>query len=65
MSRQRSCALPYPGSGGGATVDCHRAFVLPRGFSGFYSCAIPPAQNRFAPPIRVGEERVLWKKPRY
>ncbi|MGH3584761.1 MAG: DUF1684 domain-containing protein [Pseudonocardia sp.] len=46
-------------------VDFNRAFVPPCGFSDFYSCPVPPPQNRLDVPVRAGEKCALWKKPRY
>lgn len=39
------------------TLDFNRAFVPPCGFSDFYSCPIPPAENRVSAPIEAGELR--------
>lgn len=52
-----------PPAAGGEEVllDFNRAFIPPCGFSDFYSCPIPPAQNRVAAPIRAGERRVRWR----
>lgn len=41
-------------------VDFNRTFVPPCGFSDFYSCPIPPGQNRIEAPVRAGERRVIW-----
>lgn len=43
-------------------LDFNYAFIPPCGFSDFYSCPIPPAQNRIAAPVRAGERKVLWKQ---
>lgn len=43
------------------TLDFNRAFVPPCGFSDFYSCPIPPAENRVAVPVRAGERSVTWR----
>lgn len=66
----RFLKLPMPdGAGEGApvavTLDFNRCFIPPCGFSDFYSCPIPPAQNRIGAPIRAGERSVEWKRPRY
>ena len=53
-------APPVEGSGE-VLLDFNRAFIPPCGFSDFYSCPIPPAQNRVATPIRAGEQRVRWR----
>ena len=42
-------------------LDLNRAFVPPCGFSDWYSCPLPPAENRIAAPVRAGERRVLWR----
>ncbi|WP_240423215.1 DUF1684 domain-containing protein [Leucobacter sp. wl10] len=52
-------AADFSGSGE-VVLDFNRAFIPPCGFSDFYSCPIPPAQNRIAAPVRAGERRVLW-----
>ena len=39
------------------TLDFNRAFVPPCGFSDFYSCPIPPPENRMATPVTAGELR--------
>lgn len=39
------------------TLDFNRAFVPPCGFSDFYSCPIPPPQNRVTAAIMAGELR--------
>lgn len=48
-------------SGGTITLDFNRAIVPPCGFSDFYSCPIPPAENRLAVPVRAGELRARWR----
>jgi uncharacterized protein (DUF1684 family) len=53
-----------PSSDGEVTIDFNRAFIPPCGFSDFYSCPVPPLQNRLDTPIRAGEKRVLWRRPR-
>ncbi|GAA1553340.1 DUF1684 domain-containing protein [Kribbella sancticallisti] len=47
------------------SVDFNRAFIPPCGFSDFYSCPIPPPQNKLALAVRAGERRVCWQRPRY
>lgn len=61
----RFLRMPAPGSDGSVVLDFNRAIVPPCGFSDFYSCPMPPAQNRLDVPIRAGEKGVLWKRPRY
>ena len=52
-----------PASGEGEVeLDFNRAFIPPCGFSDFYSCPIPPAENRVSAPIRAGERRVRWRE---
>jgi uncharacterized protein (DUF1684 family) len=60
----RFLAVPSPSSDGQVIVDFNRAFVPPCGFSDFYSCPVPPAQNRLDILVRAGEKRVLWSRPR-
>lgn len=50
------------GTSGAVTLDLNRAFVPPCGFSAQYNCPLPPAQNRFAEPIRAGEKKVVFKR---
>ncbi len=51
-----------PAAGGDRVeLDFNRAFIPPCGFSDFYSCPIPPAENRVSAPVRAGEQRVLWR----
>ncbi|WP_433334517.1 DUF1684 domain-containing protein [Spirillospora sp. CA-294931] len=57
----RFLRIPRPEADGAVTVDFNRAFVPPCGFSDFYSCPIPPPQNRLPVPVRAGEKRALWK----
>jgi uncharacterized protein len=57
----RFLRLAAPGSTSAVTLDFNRAFIPPCGFSDYYSCPIPPAQNRIAAPIRGGEKRVRWR----
>ena len=52
---------PPTASGDRVELDFNRAFVPPCGFSDFYSCPIPPAENRVSAPVRAGEQRVLWR----
>ncbi|HXW82480.1 MAG TPA: DUF1684 domain-containing protein [Acidimicrobiales bacterium] len=49
-----------PDSPGELLLDFNRAFIPPCGFSNFYSCPLPPRENRFSVEIRAGERRVLW-----
>lgn len=42
-------------------LDLNQAFIPPCGFSEFYSCPLPPPQNRTQVPVRAGETRVCWK----
>lgn len=42
------------------TVDFNYAIVPPCGFSDFYSCPIPPAENRISAPVRAGEMRSVF-----
>lgn len=51
---------PPPSGSDGVELDFNRAFIPPCGFSDFYSCPIPPAQNRVSVPIRAGEQAVRW-----
>ncbi len=57
----RFLKLPLPELGGPVTLDFNRAFIPPCGFSDFYSCPVPPPQNRIAAPIRAGEKRVRYR----
>jgi uncharacterized protein (DUF1684 family) len=43
-------------------VDFNYAIVPPCGFSDFYSCPIPPAENRVAAPVRAGEMRSVFAR---
>jgi len=61
----RFLRMPRPDAARSVTLDFNRAFVPPCGFSDFYSCPVPPWQNRISAPVRVGEKKVLWRKPRY
>lgn len=60
----RFLKLPLPDAGGALTLDFNRAFIPPCGFSDFYSCPVPPPQNRIAAPIRAGEKRVRFRSDR-
>lgn len=57
----RFLRLDDPAEDGTMTIDFNYAFIPPCGFSTFYSCPLPPPQNRIAAPIRGGEKKVLWK----
>ncbi|TNM67341.1 DUF1684 domain-containing protein [Streptomyces sp. NP160] len=57
----RFLSLERP-TGSEAVLDFNRAFVPPCGFSDWYSCPLPPAENRIQAPVRAGERRVLWRK---
>ncbi|GAA1726461.1 DUF1684 domain-containing protein [Microbacterium paludicola] len=48
-------------SGERLTLDFNRAIVPPCGFSDFYSCPIPPAENRVGVAVRAGELRARWR----
>lgn len=61
----RFLRMPAPGPDRSVVLDFNRAIVPPCGFSDFYSCPMPPAQNRLDVPIRAGEKRVLWKRPHH
>lgn len=61
----RFLRMPRPEGPGDVTVDFNRSFIPPCGFSDFYSCPIPPPQNRIEAPIRAGEKKVHWKRPRH
>jgi uncharacterized protein (DUF1684 family) len=43
-------------------VDFNYAIVPPCGFSDFYSCPIPPAENRITVPVRAGEMRSVFAR---
>jgi hypothetical protein len=45
---------------GPVRLDFNKAFVPPCGFSDQYNCPLPPAQNRFATPVKAGERAVLF-----
>ena len=57
----RFLRVPLPEGDADLVVDFNRAFVPPCGFSNFYSCPIPPAQNRIGIPIRAGERAARWQ----
>lgn len=56
----RFMKLPAPGESGPVTIDFNEAFIPPCGFSDYYSCPMPPPQNRIAAAVRAGERRVEW-----
>lgn len=56
----RFLKMALPDAAGELVVDFNTTFVPPCGFSDFYSCPVPPPQNRIAAPIRAGEKRVTW-----
>jgi uncharacterized protein len=60
----RFLRMPLPDGARPVAVDFNRAFIPPCGFSDFYSCPLPPTQNRITAPIRAGEKSVRWKRPR-
>ncbi|WP_219108365.1 DUF1684 domain-containing protein, partial [Austwickia sp. TVS 96-490-7B] len=45
---------------GPVVVDFNRAFIPPCGFSDFFNCPLPPAQNRLGVAVRGGERHVVW-----
>lgn len=57
----RFLRLPDPADDGSIEVDFNRAIVPPCGFSDFYSCPIPPAQNRISAAVTAGEKKAVWK----
>lgn len=61
----RFLRMDPPAADGSVVVDFNRSIVPPCGFSDFYSCPIPPPDNRFTVPIRGGEQRVRWTSPRH
>lgn len=61
----RFLKLDAPGADGVVAVDFNRTIIPPCGFSSFYSCPLPPAQNRLKVPVRAGERRVQWKSERH
>lgn len=56
----RFLRMSLPGPDGLVEMDFNTAFIPPCGFSYFYSCPIPPQENRIAAPIRAGEREVRW-----
>lgn len=50
-----------PNPDGTITLDFNYAVLPPCAFSYAFNCPMPPAQNRFAVPIRAGEKQVLAK----
>lgn len=58
----RFLRIPAPSGDGDVEVDFNRSFVPPCGFSNFYSCPIPPPQNRLTLPIRGGEKCAMWRE---
>lgn len=65
----RFLRFPAPATGPDAaheqplTLDFNRAVVPPCGFSDFYSCPIPPPENRIAVPVTAGEMRARGAAP--
>lgn len=57
----RFLRLPEPADDGSVLLDFNRSFIPPCGFSDFYSCPLPPAQNKLSVAIPAGEKRVHWK----
>ncbi|GAA2014893.1 DUF1684 domain-containing protein [Nakamurella flavida] len=53
----RFLRFPAVPDGAALTLDFNRAIVPPCGFSDFYSCPIPPAENRIAAAVVAGELR--------
>ncbi|GAB78269.1 Uncharacterized conserved protein, DUF1684 family [Austwickia chelonae] len=45
---------------GPVKVDFNQAFIPPCGFSDYFNCPLPPAENRIEAPVRGGEKHVLW-----
>lgn len=56
----RFLALPPADNQGNVTVDFNYAFVPPCGFSAYYSCPVPPSENKFITPIRAGEKKAVF-----
>ena len=56
--RFRFLDLPLPGADGTVEVDFNRAYLPPCAFSDHYLCVLPPAGNRWAVRVPVGEMRV-------
>lgn len=61
----RFLRIHCPQTNGEVSIDFNQSFVPPCGFSDFYSCPIPPIQNKLSVPVRAGEKRVRWKTPRH
>jgi uncharacterized protein (DUF1684 family) len=57
----RFLRLDAVADGARLTLDFNRAIVPPCGFSDYYSCPIPPAENRIAVAVRAGELRARWR----
>lgn len=57
----RFLRLPDPSPDGEIEVDFNYAIVPPCGFSDYYSCPIPPPQNRIVVPVTAGEKKAIWK----
>ena len=53
----RFLRFPAVADGTTFTLDFNHAIVPPCGFSDFYSCPIPPPENRIAAPVVAGELR--------
>ncbi|GGM04487.1 DUF1684 domain-containing protein [Nakamurella endophytica] len=53
----RFLRFPAVPDGARLELDFNRAIVPPCGFSDFYSCPVPPAENRIAVPVVAGELR--------
>jgi uncharacterized protein (DUF1684 family) len=53
----RFLRFPAAPDGAALTLDFNRAIVPPCGFSDYYSCPIPPAENRIAAAVIAGELR--------
>lgn len=56
----RFLKFPMPSEDGSVEVDFNRTIIPPCGFSAYYSCPLPPPENRLSVPIRGGERRVRW-----
>ena len=48
-----------PRRDGSVELDFNRAYIPPCGFSDWFNCPMPPAQNRFLFAVDAGEKRVL------
>lgn len=57
----RFLRLPEPDADNNVLLDFNRSFIPPCGFSDFYSCPLPPAQNKLPVAIPAGEKRVHWR----